>query len=146
MFCRATDAETLWSIISFRRIEIRYHISENYCQVLELIYAYRVSDDTLSVQWNPPQFHWPTTVMNNCMPGMCCLERTSYCQKLAFIGTLYFVGHMPGDFDVSLVEKLMNNEHEATRPLKCYNESEWKKHGQGDYLRGQRAIQSPATM
>ncbi|BAU00462.1 hypothetical protein VIGAN_10206100 [Vigna angularis var. angularis] len=50
MFCRATDAETLWSIISFRRIEIRYHISENYCQVLELIYAYRVSDDTLSVQ------------------------------------------------------------------------------------------------
>jgi len=37
------------------------------------------------------------------MPGMCWLEKTSYCQKLGLIATLYFVGHMPGDFDVSLV-------------------------------------------
>ncbi|TKY70845.1 hypothetical protein E2542_SST07139 [Spatholobus suberectus] len=36
-----------WSV---RRIAIRYHISENYCQVLELVYVYHVSDDTLSVQ------------------------------------------------------------------------------------------------
>ncbi|WVZ11411.1 hypothetical protein V8G54_015941 [Vigna mungo] len=49
-FAEALMQKTLWSIISFRRIEIRYHISENYCQVLELIYVYHVSDDTLSVQ------------------------------------------------------------------------------------------------
>jgi len=33
----------------------------------------------------------------------CWLEKASYCQKLALIGTLYFVGHMPVDFDISSI-------------------------------------------